>query len=193
MSCIASDSSFYTGKICLAPMVRAGRTPLRWEGTETINLFNIPFLTLIKDGKNDRKDSMTVASLFRVLSLDYGADLVYTEEIVDQKLLSATRKENREFLIKYCRWRSTIDYRLSDIDWNSFRYPWHYRLLHWRRRGVEVSVDLSILSIVFTCFPLRIASERERGKVVLQIGTNNGESAAKVAAMVYVHIVFNVV
>lgn len=27
----------------------------------------------------------------RVLALDYGADLVYTEEIVDQKLLSSKR------------------------------------------------------------------------------------------------------
>ncbi|GMT00315.1 hypothetical protein PENTCL1PPCAC_22489, partial [Pristionchus entomophagus] len=104
MSSMASDSSFYTGKICLAPMVRAGRTPLR------------------------------------VLSLDYGADLVYTEEIVDQKLLSATRKENHIL--------GTIDYCIED-------------------------------DVV-----LRIANERERGKVVLQIGTNNGESAARVAAMV---------
>ncbi|GMR53294.1 hypothetical protein PMAYCL1PPCAC_23489, partial [Pristionchus mayeri] len=104
MSSVSSDSSFYTGKICLAPMVRAGRTPLR------------------------------------VLSLDYGADLVYTEEIVDQKLLSATRKENHIL--------GTIDYCIED-------------------------------DVV-----LRIASERERGKVVLQIGTSNGESAAKVAEMV---------
>ena len=29
MSIRSSDSSFYTGKVCLAPMVRAGRTPLR--------------------------------------------------------------------------------------------------------------------------------------------------------------------
>ncbi|GMT27959.1 hypothetical protein PFISCL1PPCAC_19256, partial [Pristionchus fissidentatus] len=104
MSSVSSDSSFYTGKICLAPMVRAGRTPLR------------------------------------VLSLDYGADLVYTEEIVDQKLLTATRKENHIL--------GTIDYCIED-------------------------------DVV-----LRIASEQERGRVVLQIGTNNGESAARVAQMV---------
>lgn len=31
---------------------------------------------------------------FRLLALDYGADLVYTEEIVDQKLLDSTRIVN---------------------------------------------------------------------------------------------------
>uniref|UniRef100_A0A0N4Z9Y4 Dus domain-containing protein n=1 Tax=Parastrongyloides trichosuri TaxID=131310 RepID=A0A0N4Z9Y4_PARTI len=55
----ASDSSHYEGKICLAPMVRAGRTSLR------------------------------------VLSLEYGADLVYTEEIVDKRLVAAKRVENK--------------------------------------------------------------------------------------------------
>ncbi|VDK82513.1 unnamed protein product [Litomosoides sigmodontis] len=50
-----ADSSLYAKKLILAPMVRAGRTPLR------------------------------------VLTLEYGADLAYTEEIVDQKLLSSYR------------------------------------------------------------------------------------------------------
>ncbi|MFH4979024.1 hypothetical protein AB6A40_005733 [Gnathostoma spinigerum] len=42
----------------------------------------------------------------RLLALEHGADLVYTEEIIDQKLLSAKRTEN-EFL-------GTIDYSLED-------------------------------------------------------------------------------
>lgn len=53
-----ANSSFYANKIALAPMVKAGRTPLR------------------------------------LLTLDYGVDLVYTEEIIDQKLLQAKRCVN---------------------------------------------------------------------------------------------------
>uniref|UniRef100_A0A1I8ANN0 DRBM domain-containing protein n=1 Tax=Steinernema glaseri TaxID=37863 RepID=A0A1I8ANN0_9BILA len=62
----ASDSSFYAGKTILAPMVRAGRTPLC------------------------------------MLALKNGADLVYTEEIVDQRLLLSKRVENEAL--------GTIDY-----------------------------------------------------------------------------------
>uniref|UniRef100_A0A0N5ASU3 DRBM domain-containing protein n=1 Tax=Syphacia muris TaxID=451379 RepID=A0A0N5ASU3_9BILA len=54
----------------MAPMVHAGRTPLR------------------------------------VLALEYGADLVYTEEIVDQKLLDSTRVVNEAL--------GTIDYVIED-------------------------------------------------------------------------------
>jgi hypothetical protein len=54
----AKNPDLYAGKIALAPMVRAGRTPLR------------------------------------VLSLGNGADLVYSEEIVDQKLLECSRAIN---------------------------------------------------------------------------------------------------
>ncbi|VDO62357.1 unnamed protein product [Heligmosomoides polygyrus] len=43
---------------------------------------------------------------FRVLALKYGADLCYTEEIVDQKLLSCTRVVNNAL--------DTIDYSLID-------------------------------------------------------------------------------
>ncbi|CAD6190930.1 unnamed protein product [Caenorhabditis auriculariae] len=98
-----SGTALYTKKTILAPMVRAGRTPLR------------------------------------ILSLDYGADLCYTEEIVDHKLLSCERILNDAV--------GTIDYKNGD-------------------------------DIV-----LRIAPE-ERGRCVLQIGTNNGESAARVAKFV---------
>uniref|UniRef100_A0A915Q0Y0 DRBM domain-containing protein n=1 Tax=Setaria digitata TaxID=48799 RepID=A0A915Q0Y0_9BILA len=53
-----ADSALYKNKLILAPMVKAGRTPLR------------------------------------ILALEYGADLVYTEEIVDQKLLGSQRSVN---------------------------------------------------------------------------------------------------
>uniref|UniRef100_A0A8R1XPX5 DRBM domain-containing protein n=1 Tax=Onchocerca volvulus TaxID=6282 RepID=A0A8R1XPX5_ONCVO len=65
-----ADSSLYEKKLILAPMVRAGRTPLR------------------------------------TLALEYGADLVYTEEIVDQKLLSSQRSINDTL--------GTIDYTCED-------------------------------------------------------------------------------
>nr|CAD2130981.1 unnamed protein product [Meloidogyne enterolobii] len=60
----------FTSKTILAPMVKAGRTPLR------------------------------------VLALEYGADLVYTEEIVDQRLLSCKRIENASL--------DTIDFMNGD-------------------------------------------------------------------------------
>ena len=58
MASNSAMSEFYANKIALAPMVKAGRTPLR------------------------------------CLCLEYGADLVYTEEIVDLKLLQSKRVVN---------------------------------------------------------------------------------------------------
>ena len=78
----------------------------------------------------------------RLLALDYGADLVYTEEIIDFRLLRSTRVVN-DLL-------ETIDY-----------------------------VDKTDESMV-----LRIHPKKERGHLVLQIGTSNAERAVKVAKMV---------
>ncbi|KAI6217352.1 DRBM domain-containing protein [Aphelenchoides besseyi] len=64
------NPDFYSQKLILAPMVKAGRTPLR------------------------------------CLSLEYGADLAYTEEIIDQKLLACTRIQNEVL--------GTIDYVIKD-------------------------------------------------------------------------------
>lgn len=80
---MAHASNFYSNKIALAPMVKAGRTPLR------------------------------------LLALDYGADLVYTEEIVDQKLLQAKREVNGMQKILYISQKildvlGTIDYTFED-------------------------------------------------------------------------------
>ncbi|KAH7726697.1 dihydrouridine synthase domain-containing protein [Aphelenchoides avenae] len=66
----AKNCELYANKTALAPMVRAGRTPLR------------------------------------MLALGYGADLVYTEEIVDQKLLASKRIVNDVL--------GTIDYVLEE-------------------------------------------------------------------------------
>ena len=77
-------SDFYANKIILAPMVKAGRTPLR------------------------------------LLALDYGADLVYTEEIVDLKLLQSKRVVNGSFIFHFSYINvsldilNTVDYTLED-------------------------------------------------------------------------------
>lgn len=38
----------------------------------------------------------------RLLALDYGADLVYTEEIIDWKLLRSKRRKNGNNFLIYC-------------------------------------------------------------------------------------------
>jgi tRNA-dihydrouridine synthase 2 len=74
----------------------------------------------------------------RLLALEYGADIVYTEELIDWRLLNSNRIVN-ELL-------GTVDY-----------------------------IDNTDNSLVFrTC-------EKERGHLVLQIGTSNGDRAAQVA------------
>lgn len=76
----------------------------------------------------------------RLLALENGADIVYTEELIDWKLMKCTRKINKVL--------NTVDFVESDG------------------------------TIVFrTC-------EKERGKVVLQIGTASAERALKTAKLV---------
>ncbi len=79
---------------------------------------------------------------FRLLCLDYGADIVYTEEIIDWRLLRCARKENRVL--------DTVDY-----------------------------VDRTDDTLV-----LRISRPRERGRLVLQMGTSDPDRAVRVARMV---------
>uniref|UniRef100_A0A1B6FVG1 DRBM domain-containing protein n=1 Tax=Cuerna arida TaxID=1464854 RepID=A0A1B6FVG1_9HEMI len=77
----------------------------------------------------------------RLLSLDYGANIVYSEELIDWKLLRCERRVN-DIL-------NTVDF-----------------------------IDTSDRSLVFrTC-------EKERGKVVLQIGTSDPDRALKAAKIV---------
>lgn len=37
----------------------------------------------------------------RLLALEYGADIVYTEELIDWKLLNTTRTENRKYIFSF--------------------------------------------------------------------------------------------
>jgi len=38
----------------------------------------------------------------RLLALDYGADIVYTEELIDKKLLRSIRRENGKIYFSFC-------------------------------------------------------------------------------------------
>ena len=78
----------------------------------------------------------------RLLALDYGADLVYTEEIIDYRLLRSKRIVNEKL--------ETIDY-------------------------IDKSDDTLVL---------RICPKREKGRLVLQIGTSDPNRAVSVAKMV---------
>lgn len=76
----------------------------------------------------------------RLLALQYGADIVYSEEIIDFKLLNSIRIENKLL--------GTIDF-----------------------------IDKTDNTLVFrTC-------AKEKGHLVLQIGTSDGDRAAKVGKM----------
>lgn len=77
----------------------------------------------------------------RLLALDYGADIVYTEEIIDWRLLRSERIENK--ILK------TVDF-----------------------------IDTTDSTLV-----LRVA-DKERGHLVLQIGTSDPDRAANVAKLV---------
>ena len=78
---------------------------------------------------------------FRLLALEYGADIVYTEEIIDKRLLSSERMENHVL--------GTVDY-----------------------------IDKRDNSLVFrTC-------DKEKPKLVIQIGTSDPNRAAAVARKV---------
>ncbi|KAK8738129.1 hypothetical protein OTU49_004059 [Cherax quadricarinatus] len=78
---------------------------------------------------------------FRLLAIDYGTDLVYTEETVDFKMLRSVKRENNAL--------GTVDF-----------------------------IDKSDGTVFFrTC-------ERERTKVIFQIGTSDAQRALKVGKMV---------
>ena len=78
---------------------------------------------------------------FRLMALEYGADIVYTEEIIDWRLLRSDRIINPVL--------NTVDY-------------------------VDRTDDTLVLRI----------SDKEKGRVVLQIGTSDAQRAVKVAKMV---------
>jgi len=84
----------------------------------------------------------------RTLSLEYGADLVYSEEIIDRSITTCDRLENEKL--------GTVDY-IRKASYLSVKQ---------RRRMAEC--DTSII--------LRIARE-EKGKFIYQMGTGNSQFA----------------
>lgn len=99
---------------------------------------------------------------FRLLSSRYGADIVYTEELIDWKLLKTTRKingKNKFGISKACNYQHES---CADI------------------LGTVDFVDETDGTIVFrTC-------AEERQKVVLQMGTSSPERALRVGKLVMV-------
>lgn len=94
----------------------------------------------------------------RTLALKYGADWVYTEELIDRALASTVRVENAEF--------GTVDY-LKDVSKMSPKVQ--------RRLARDGGAPLL----------LRIDPSVERGKLVCQIGS--GEPNLALAAALHVH------
>lgn len=96
----------------------------------------------------------------RLLALDYGADIVYTEELIDHRLIRCYRKVNGNLKLKLL------------ITWETTNIPILETL-----ESVDF-IDKSDATVVFrTC-------SREKHNVVLQIGTSDPERAAKAAQVV---------
>ena len=98
----------------------------------------------------------------RLLAIDYGADLVYTEEIIDWRLLRSKRIENDQL--------ETVDYIDKSDDTLVLRIGESlYKV---------ISRNFCSENLIFP------APKKERGKLVLQIGTNDPDRAVRVAKMV---------
>lgn len=98
----------------------------------------------------------------RLLALDYGADIVYTEELIDFKLLNCYRKVNGKVKI---------------IAKVLFPQLAHFYYILETLQSVDF-IDKSDGTVIFrTC-------SREKPYVVVQIGTSDPERAAKTAQIV---------
>jgi tRNA-dihydrouridine synthase 2 len=95
----------------------------------------------------------------RALALQYGADFVYTEELVDRALMQTIRVENKEL--------QTIDY---------VKDPALLPKKVLKRLKAENNRP---------CLILRIDPKLEAGKLVLQLGTGEPDLALKAARHVY--------
>ncbi|KAF2836458.1 putative tRNA dihydrouridine synthase [Patellaria atrata CBS 101060] len=95
----------------------------------------------------------------RLLALKYGADLVWGPETIDKALIGTTRRIN------------TI---ANTIEWT--RYPSSY--LRDVENGVTPSPDVNA-SVIYRLHP-----EKERGKLIFQIGTAKPEHAVEAARLV---------
>lgn len=96
----------------------------------------------------------------RLLALSYGADLVYTEEIIDRSITNTDRIINNEL--------NTIDYvkRMSSFS------PKVQKKMKAQQQGETLPVVL------------RIVPSIERGKLIYQIGTGESNLALPAATMV---------
>lgn len=97
----------------------------------------------------------------RLLALDYGADIVYTEELIDHRLIRCYRKVNGNLKFNLFISQDIIIYFYSSDILKTVDF-----------------IDKSDGTVVFrTC-------SREKPFVVLQIGTSDPERAAKAAQVV---------
>jgi tRNA-dihydrouridine synthase 2 len=94
----------------------------------------------------------------RVLALEYGADFVYTEELVDRSLIESTRFVNGAM--------GTVDYNKDLAKFSE------------KKRKQILNGDVPPLL-------LRIDPKVERGKLVCQIGSGEPELASEAALKVY--------
>ncbi|GAX16859.1 tRNA-dihydrouridine synthase 2 [Fistulifera solaris] len=94
----------------------------------------------------------------RILALHYGADFVYTEELVDRSLIESTRFVNEEM--------GTVDYNKDLAKFSE------------KKRKQILNGDVPPLL-------LRIDPKVERGKLVCQIGSGEPELASEAALKVY--------
>nr|CAD7407630.1 unnamed protein product [Timema poppensis] len=119
----------------------------------------------------------------RLLALDYGADIVYCEELIDWKLLRSTRKENGMNKYILFEWisgpvASLVLNDSSQLTSDDQHLVYFQFFLSPEVLGTVDFIDQTDGSVVFrTCL-------REKPNVVLQIGTSCPERALKVAKLV---------
>jgi len=116
----------------------------------------------------------------RTLALQYGADLVYTEEIIDRSMIDKCDRIVNDEL-------GTIDYCRS---LSSFSKKHRNRILREAEKLVKIdgcgkeTLDKDSLMKQATPVILRIVPELERGKLIYQMGTGEANLALQAATKV---------
>ena len=96
---------------------------------------------------------------FRLLALEYGADLVFTEELIDYRLTQCVRVENGNELLT----ESLVD----DI---------------WASLELLDTIDFVVPGLDRPM--LQIHKTREQNRVIAQLGTSDGQRALKAARLI---------
>ena len=109
----------------------------------------------------------------RTLALKYGADTVYTEEIIDRSILGCDRIANEDL--------GTIDYVKKTHGYSKKQLK--KLLKHQKGSSINNGASSSFKEIQRPVI-LRIAHEIERGRLVYQIGTGDSTTALRAAQMV---------